>query len=1444
MGATLEILRCLLRKDTRRPVGRRRLAVEPLEDRRLLATIGNNLAIGDQLRIYRLALATTGEFTTLLGGVAATQTFLNDFVADVNALFERELAIHFNLVSGSNVIYTNGGTDPYSNGNPNAMLTQNQSTMDAVIGAANYDLGHVFGTVAAGGSGFSNLGVVGRNGLKAQGTSSSANPLEVSWLPFVAHEFGHQFAAQHSFNGVNGSCNERSAGSAYEVGSGTTIMSYAGLCGTDNVQTNEDRYYHATSYEEMLTYLANQPAATPFQTTNTGNHIPDVNGGANYTIPARTPFELTALGTDADAEDLLTYTWEELDLGPAQALGSPDNGSSPLFRSFPPSANPVRTFPELTHLLNNTASVGETLPTTSRALNFRATVRDNHAGGGGVNSDDVLLTVVNTGVPFAVTAPNTAVSWAANSLQTITWNVAGTNANGINAANVRILLSTDGGLHFPHVLAVTPNDGSHNIFVPNVGTTEARIKVQGSGNIFFDVSNSDFTIVANPALPGVTITQTDGTTVAVERGVADSYQLALKTNPAGSVQVTVTAGPQTLVSTDGLTFAASRVLTFTSTAPQTVYVQAVNDDLDEGGTQSLITHTITSSTSLTYPTSLIIDTVNVFIEDDELPPVVGIDFDFVGVGVAPTNWAQEDFFNTNFTDMLRDDGLPTSIDLTLSRSGAGTVNSVGVNARTVPRHLPVLDEIGGYSSRAISATAVWSDLVPGREYGVYVMGFFDRAISQSVAITGATALPVFVQTLVPGQLRINDELGDDDRTLQSYEEIAVADANGQIRVTVAAQPGSAAMSLAGIAIRQIPLRPPVQPEYVGVHRGNQFREDANGNGQWNGALGGDRLFVFGTTNDVPLAGDWNGDGFDEIGVQRGNQYWLDRNGNGVWDGNAGGDRLYTFRNVGDKPLVGDWDGDGDDEIGSWNAGLFYIDLNSNGVWDGTAAGDQRFTFGLSDDTPLAGDWDGDGDDQIGIHRDTIFQLDVNGNGVWNGNAAGDRQITFGISGDTPVKGDWDTDGADDIGVRRSNVYYLDANGNGVFNGTAGGDLQYAFGIASDAPLVGRWKANPLAATGNDKLGVRRQATDFQDANGNGDLETAAEGDRQVTFGVSSDVGIAGDWNGDGFDEVGVQRGNQYLLDQNGNGVFDGPDVTATFRNAGDKPLVGNWDGDGDDQLGSWNAGIFYLDQNSNNVWNGAGAGDRAVTFGLPSDTPLAGDWNGDGDDDIGVHRGTVFYLDANGNGVWNGVTGGDRQYTFGIEGDTPVTGDWDGDGTDEVGVKRNNVYYLDANGNGVFNGATGGDLEYVYGLSSDQPLPAKWRPVGALMAAGGPASSSGDAAPLTADALAPILQQAIILWARTGLNSAQLQTLGSVQFGITDLPGAQLGGSLGGTILIDGDAAGYGWNVDLESEIPASQSMDLLSVVLHELGHELGFDHDDDLAAMFETLAAGVRRSL
>lgn len=650
--------------------------------------------------------------------------------------------------------------------------------------------------------------------------------------------------------------------------------------------------------------------------------------------------------------------------------------------------------------------------------------------------------------------------------------------------------------------------------------------------------------------------------------------------------------------------------------------------------------------------------------------------------------------------------------------------------------------------------------------------------------------------------------------------------------------------LAGLGI----IAPPRNgPDQIGVRRGVHFFLDSNGNGQWNTYAGGDRQLAFGGVSDVPLSGDWDGNGFSEIGTYRGNQFYLDVNGNGVWNG-AGPDALHTFLTAG-VPVVGDWDGDGDDQIGVWQGGTYHLDLNSNGVWDGSAGGDLQYAFGLANDVPVAGDWNGDGTDEIGARRGNQFLLDANGDGISN---VGDLQYAFGAVGDIPVAGDWDGDGDDDIGVLRSGTFFLDANGNGAWNGSAGGDLQQSFGNTGDRPVIGRWEPLTVATVvaDTDRIGVRRTFTFFLDANGNGALNTAAGIDRRYQFGVSNDVGIAGDWNGDGFDEIGVYRGNQFYLDFNGNGVWDGVaggDRLRTFRNVGDTPLVGDWDDDGDDDLGTWNGGLFYLDFNGNGVWGGAAAGDRRYAYGLTTDTPLAGDWNSDGADEIGVQRGNAFYLDANGNGLWNGSgAGGDRQATFGASGDKPVTGDWNGDGRDEIGVQRGNVFCLDRNGDGVWNASPGSDLQYTYGDAGDQPLHGKWRPVtsSSLLAADGPASSSSDAAPLTTDALTPILQQAIILWANSGLNSSQIQTLRSLQVGIVELPGAQLGASLGGTILIDRDAAGYGWNVDLESEIPASQSMDLLSVVLHELGHELGFHHDDDLEAMFETLAAGTRRLL
>ncbi len=467
---------------------------------------------GAALRTYRLAVAATGEYTAFHGGtvtsaLAAIVTAINR----VTGIYEVELAIRLSLVANTNLlVYTNSATDPYTNNNAANLLNENQTNLDTIIGNASYDIGHVFST---GGGGLAAVGVVGRTGLKARGTTGLSSPVgDVFYVDYVAHEMGHQFGANHTFNGNN---SQRHAATAYEPGSGSTIMAYAGIMGSDNLQTQSDAYFHSASFDEILQYttvgLGN--VVTP---VSSGNNVPTVNAGLNYTIPARTPFSLTAIGSDGDPGDALTYNWEERDLGPQQGVNDPDNGSSPLFRSFTPTSNPTRTFPRIPDLLNNTTTVGEKLPTTTRTMNFRATVRDNRSGGGGVNTDDMALNVVDTGTPFSVTSPNTSVSWVGGTTQTITWNVSGTTAAPISTALVNIRLSTDGGNTFPILLAAnTLNDGSENVTLTNVPTTLARIKVEPVGNVFFDISDANFTITTGITFNVASTTPASGSLVTL-----------------------------------------------------------------------------------------------------------------------------------------------------------------------------------------------------------------------------------------------------------------------------------------------------------------------------------------------------------------------------------------------------------------------------------------------------------------------------------------------------------------------------------------------------------------------------------------------------------------------------------------------------------------------------------------------------------------------------------------------------------------------------------------------------------------------------------------------------------------------------------------------------------------------------------------------------------------
>ncbi|MFC7356585.1 reprolysin-like metallopeptidase [Jejudonia soesokkakensis] len=465
-----------------------------------------------QLRTFRLALACTGEYAqyhlnrqmipssaTDAEKRAAVLSEYNTAMTRVNGLFERDVAITMVLISNTDdLIYLNGGTDPYTNNSGFTMLDENQNNINSVIGFANYDIGHVFST---GGGGVAQLRSPCTSG-KARGVTGLPQPVNDGfYVDFVAHEMGHQYGANHTFNSDASSCGggNRNASTAFEPGSGSTIMAYAGICPPENVQNFSDDYFTGISVIEMFNNVSSGPSSSCPTTSATNNEAPIADAGPNYTIPSSTPFILEGSATDSDSSSL-TYCWEQRDNQLAPAPPQSTSTVGPNFRSFDPQTSPDRYMPSLNIVLNGSSgSTWERLPSVTRIMRFRLTVRDNEVGGGALSSDINSISVDGNSGPFVVTSQNaTGTVWTTQTTETITWNVAGTDAAPVNTSTVDILFSEDGGQNFDRVIVSgTPNDGSEEINVPTVNTTTGRFMIRASENIYYDVNNRDIVVTGS-----------------------------------------------------------------------------------------------------------------------------------------------------------------------------------------------------------------------------------------------------------------------------------------------------------------------------------------------------------------------------------------------------------------------------------------------------------------------------------------------------------------------------------------------------------------------------------------------------------------------------------------------------------------------------------------------------------------------------------------------------------------------------------------------------------------------------------------------------------------------------------------------------------------------------------------------------------------------------------
>jgi len=539
------------------------------------------------IKTYRLALSATAEYTANRGGTAAARASMVTSINRINPIFERDLGVSLQMIDAPDLIFSNAATDPFPAPNSaSELMIDNGEYLTNQNRLGDFDIGHVLShrTDISGGNGVAYLGVtclnqanaidefgnrITINGIKAAGATTSSHPTgETFDLVLLAHELGHQLGANHSFNSARGlNCSGGRSGTvAVEPGSGSTIMSYNGLCGSDDLPENpRDDYFHFASISQVVEYTRSDTGAN-CGTISKPLTVASANAGADINIPANTPFLLDGSSNGG------TASWDQIDIGAASSVDV-DNGESAIIRHIIPTAEQDRYIPRLSDLFAGTNTKGEIMPTTTRELNFAYVVRNN-----GITSDKKRINVTNTQDVFSVVSHTTNQTLSSNEKIEVSWNTAETNRAPISCGTVDIQLIQENGQK-NMLLAATPNDGSQSLVIPDATPeiSDARIFVGCSDNSFFNISSGNITIEKGVAPtdtiePQITVLGDNPATVTQGENYSDAGATAVD-NVDGAVTVSSTGNVNTaVVGTYTIRYSATDSAGNGATATRTVTV--------------------------------------------------------------------------------------------------------------------------------------------------------------------------------------------------------------------------------------------------------------------------------------------------------------------------------------------------------------------------------------------------------------------------------------------------------------------------------------------------------------------------------------------------------------------------------------------------------------------------------------------------------------------------------------------------------------------------------------------------------------------------------------------------------------------------------------------------------------------------------------------------------